>query len=441
MPQVDVAGIVPCISKLIADYVKSVENNADSETVTENIKENIFDSLAEIKKSDTKIVPYSSISQIVFVLESSQEGLSDLFEESKGCLELVDDPEYAQEKLTMYKIIENLSLAYTQKQFLYATQQKDINQIRENYDEIRSGLVNEAQTITQDVEEKITEIKDEYNKISRELDEAIDTRMNSIYSGFVSVLGIFVSISFTLFGAATLLNNIFTIANEKGFNTSHTVLGANIILAGFATILIYLLIIGLMQSISTITKLNYDFSIRRVSVVIFVAGAIIIGGVIYKNPDFSQLKNGWVYFIIVFLYLIIGIILYRYGSFIKNKILGLNFNLKINAKAYAVTDEFANTFTNIDVGIRNQSINQTVIQSIWIGNNRQVEDQLSIGYYSIRSKEYKLFSSNTVMGLNLPLNEFYLNEAKRGNLFIYIYTFNRVIKKKIKFIQPNKLQL
>lgn len=169
------------------------------------------------------------------------------------------------------------------------------------------GLENSMKLLQNKADAATEQLKNAQNMFVTESNK-VNERINSMYSGFVSVLGIFIAISFSLFGAATLLNDIFTTANKD--------IGLNIMLAGFATILIYILIIGLLQGVATITKNYYYFSLRKLFVIISIDGGVILCGFIYSHSYFS-IKHFSLLIGIVLLYFCICCFIYAMGTPVK----------------------------------------------------------------------------------------------------------------------------
>lgn len=413
-----------------------------------NISEDILSIVEEIKKLDHDIVPYAQISLIIFSLGDDEK--SDFKKKLTDILPLVREkvcelgtaggkPLTAEYKLFL-KIIENLNLAEAQKRFLYKNQQEEILEIQKKYDEINESLIKESKKISDDVHANIDSMQKKYDYISHKLDDEVDKRMNTIYSGFVSVLGIFVSISFTLFGAATLLKNIFTISTSKGFNTSPTVIGSNIMLAGFATLLIYLLLIGLMQSVSSVTKIRYDFSLRRTFIVLFIAMGVIIYGAHYKDRNLNIEATFFNYWWEVVLYLGVGILFYSFGSKIKDFLLRRKQNIKVKIFASIEKNPMSGDngkITKIMLRLRNESKSPLFINEFRIGNKQDAETLIySQGIYLLVRQGYKKeFVKN--FDHNVYLDESYYKSAKSGKLYAYLHTQSSVIRVKIKTEKNN----
>lgn len=166
-------------------------------------------------------IPYSQITKLIYEQESkNKHGVVALIEQLRNHLsemgELTDDNQ------PLAKIYEHISLAHTQIMFLLKDEQ--IKKVQRSIEGIEHT-----------VELNITKI---------------DERINGVYAGFVSVLGIFISISFTLFGGVNILNTLFS--NIK--NSSNSSIGTAIVLAGIATLLIYLLSFTLLNGIQRLSN-------------------------------------------------------------------------------------------------------------------------------------------------------------------------------------------
>lgn len=144
--------------------------------------------------------------------------------------------------------------------------------------------------LTSDLEEKNKELADtkgELQKAQGELTEAkqdIVDATSRLYSGFVSVLGIFIAISFSLFGSATLFH-----AAIKSSEVNKASVGQMIILVGIITLLIYLLVSGLFFGIHSILNRKIE-SIKMVPIslgVVLTTLGIMLAGFVYDNPKIS----------------------------------------------------------------------------------------------------------------------------------------------------------
>ncbi|QLG77561.1 hypothetical protein [Leuconostoc gasicomitatum] len=430
------------------DFIENIEKlifteASDGRLDDPEFEQKVVEIWRMVNSLEGDVIPYARISQIVFKEDQNNtftdDNIANTILRMEEAVSKIRENNLEDEQLRkgygIDKVIQNLDLANTQKVFLYKVQQNDINQIREKYGSKLNDLDNQAKHITHDVDQKVNEFEYAYETISEKLNKTVDTRMNTIYSGFVSVLGIFVSISFTLFGAATLLKNIFTISTTKGFDTTPAVIGANIMLAGFATLLIYLLLIGLMQSVSSVTKINYDFSLRRTFIVTFIAVGIIISGALYKDPNLNFYITLYRYKWVICSYLIIGILTYRFGSKLKDFILKRQQSVTIKFLATLKTplnQDYSGKITNLQLRIRNTSNASLYIREIWIGDKKESEVCLDTQYINLVSKEAIIKNYGDNNEVSDYLSPTYYNKAQAGKLFAYIHTNRSVIRIKVK---------
>ena len=262
-----------------------------------------FDQLVKTleKQSSQRSVPYYVISKIIFGLENT-DGMDVFITNFKNLVEkYVGNSEDDLINKKLIKIVSHIELSNMQKESLYKNQMQQISELSKGQTQLDRSY-----------QEMQGKFKQEFDSTKSELDRKID----SFYTSFISVLGIFIAISFSLFGAASLLKNIFTISTENGFDVNSKVVGTNILLAGFATILIYLLIVGLVQGISVLTRKSYFFSIRKLFIVMAVAGGVILSGFIYGHSilSWSHLK---VLVCSLILYGLLCIIIFAVGRPVK----------------------------------------------------------------------------------------------------------------------------
>lgn len=433
------------INKLINDYFEDVRKNSTNGFEIKGISDNLRVVLGEIKSlGDSVVVPYSQVSQLIFINPHPiEDGFSELFAEIDRCL--VSSTQADKEQvLVMHKILENLKLAHTQKQFLFSKQQSEIELLKEDYSRFSKKIETQTNEANQSINKKVSKISGYLMRLSSDTQKEVNTRINSLYSSFISVLGIFISISFTLFGAATLLNNIFSIATRKGFNTSAEVIGTNIILAGFATCLIYLLTIGLMQGIASVSNLRYDFSLRKTFIILFLTIGVVLMGLMCRSANFSLLPlsdKSWSLFIFIFLlsvaYFFIGLVLLRKGTNLKNWLYNQKFNFKTTVKISKQLLELENNksiyVSNIRIRVRNKAAYPSMIGDVWIGDNFSTDRLLKNGTPdSILSDEYKIYDFNSFIDGGGYIAPDYLQNTNRKKRYLYIYSYSKVIKIKIK---------
>lgn len=253
-------------------------------------------------------VPYAQISSMIFTIQSenltTNDGILPILERFKNNLtnglKSVDGDVVPDEWTILLKTYENMSLSDAQYQALLG--QENVEKLNDDVQHIQESI-------------------DKAN-------ESFDQRMNTIYSGFVSVLGIFVAITFTLFGGMNLLERIFS-SISKGATQEDA--GLAIMLSGIFAILIYLIILGLTAGLSRLTKENNfynfwsDFSFRTLFVIISISVGIVIFGFMYSHgsifwnvPGIRDYQFKWTALNVLILYIFIVLIIYRHGDFLKN---------------------------------------------------------------------------------------------------------------------------
>lgn len=279
------------ITTLIVDEIKAQKYPEQSEKFESNFQ-NLYDIIKDIPDNT---IPYAQVAQAIFHLnnedsKSSIDGILDILKQAiVSHIDQIDGDEIDTNTNILIKIYEHLVLANTQMNSLYSDQQSQVTEIRANLEYTTNRFV---------------KTENDWNGIKEQVDR--------MYSSFVSVLGIFVAISFTLFGAGSLIKDIFALGNPTRIE-----IGSKIMLAGFTVILIYLLIVGLFQGITSVTRIDYFFSIRKLYIVCFVAGSVILSGYMYGHNNISW-SHLLMFTIFLSLYFLVGAIVYGYGFKIKS---------------------------------------------------------------------------------------------------------------------------
>lgn len=274
------------ITRLIVDEITARKYPEQSEKFESNFK-NLYDIIKDIPDNT---IPYAQVAQAIFHLnnedsESSIDGILDILKQAIVFhINQIDGDEIDTKTNILIKIYEHLVLANTQMNSLYSDQQSQVTEIKTKLD----GTT-----------DRFDETEEAWNGIKEQVER--------MYTSFVSVLGIFVAIAFTLFGAGSLIKDIFASGNPTRIE-----IGSKIMLAGFTVILIYLLIVGLFQGMASVIKFDYFFSIRKLYIVCFVAGSVILSGYMYghNNVSWSHLL---MFTIFLSLYFLVGAIVYVYG--------------------------------------------------------------------------------------------------------------------------------
>ncbi|MFL4499916.1 hypothetical protein [Weissella sp. MSCH1] len=303
-----------------------------------------YENLLEfLEKFNIQFVPYSTIANIVFQLDEDKADGMPMFLErltsaiDKSLNKLSNDYYLPEHLSVMIKILEHFQLSISQRGSLYEQQKDEIKSLKQNTKIIEKNFEQNSKDyqeklmleFNEETKSNIDKLNDNYdakieslnavyvNQVEK-LHDSMDGRINNMYSGFISVLGIFISISFSLFGAATLIKDIFTISTEKGFDTSRNVVGVNIMLAGITTLLIYSLIVGLMMGISKVVKTNFKFNYRNFFITYSAAAGVILCGLLYAYDLKHLIHKGFWAGVILLIYVIICAIIFKNGTKIKS---------------------------------------------------------------------------------------------------------------------------
>lgn len=190
-------------------------------------------------KSSPNHLPYDLFSKKIY--EMNDEQSSDVLKivtEKKDIL--LGDSEVAQ---TYNSVIMNVSLALNQKDYINRT---------------------------------LIKLEKNISTAEKEVETVQDIK-NKIYSDFITILGIFTAISFTIFGGFELLGNIF--GNVKLKPKSN--LGATLLLGSIYLVGIYALLLVLFNGISKLTgKEKYSVSTKLARGILIPAVLISIVSVL-----------------------------------------------------------------------------------------------------------------------------------------------------------------
>ncbi|WP_419154290.1 hypothetical protein [Weissella viridescens] len=256
-------------------FNKSYKNYDDDYANNAEFESEMLTLISRMEAIEGDFVPYDVIATVVFqnnidgdsmdiTVTRMTDFLCNYFDNNK------DHEEPLENRLI--KMMSNIKLAQAQVSFLYNKQRQDIEKLEGQTESIESSLDNKAQSIKRDLDGEFKRTK-----------EDINDKVDRMYSSFVSVLGIFITISFSLFGAGSLIKNIFTIvSNGKSF-TSNNVIGSNIMLAGLTFILIYTLMAGLMSGIMSIVGKESQGSFKHLLYVLEMGLGIMLFGFLYAH--------------------------------------------------------------------------------------------------------------------------------------------------------------
>lgn len=195
---------------------------------------------------DNRHIPYDMITNKVY--ELSDEGVNNLIQSIEEKLSALIFEGDKSKKINRIQndIIRHIRLSVIQRKFIIksAEQAKEIS------------------TQAKDVAQEANNIKDK------------------IYTDFISILGIFTAISFTIFGGLQLLGNVFS----RGIGADGKFIGSALIIGSFFILSIYILLVVLINGIRSImgsldkkTGKNYSYLfVPMFCLVVFAIGLCFI---------------------------------------------------------------------------------------------------------------------------------------------------------------------
>lgn len=148
---------------------------------------------------------------------------------------------------------------------------------------IESTIRNIELTKVQDdfIDEKTSKANDELQNI-KEQSNKISKMKESIYTDFITILGIFTAITFAIFGGITSVSHAF----EKIQNVSS--IGGALISAGISFLLVYGIVIILFTGVSKITNLDTQYEFTHwltVTLILFAIVSIIVGIILIRISE------------------------------------------------------------------------------------------------------------------------------------------------------------
>jgi hypothetical protein len=145
-----------------------------------------------------------------------------------------------------------------------------------------AGVLKKARQDTAQLSKDIKAQKDEI--ATQKVDvEALTQRTKRISIEFTTVLGIFTSIVFALFGGVQVVSGLL---GSKNALTAHDI-GNAILLASIATTLVYLLLIALLSGIGKLTENHYEVSGKVTAIVFLTLLLLGLVGLLYGHVTAS----------------------------------------------------------------------------------------------------------------------------------------------------------
>lgn len=288
--------------KIFENYAESVDYQFE-----EACKSDFKELLDCLKNLEVKYIKYSEISLLVYKYEKDEEFINDFI---SFIISKIDSEEVNQKaKGILFKVISHIELAILQKRYLYKVQKEQIDNLNNSI--LYANKENEN-------------LKESYNELKR--------KHENIMISFVSILGIFASIIFAVFGGFKQLEGL-------GNNLHHIAIYKMLMYIGCTGIVITSIVFISFYSVSKLTGLRlhscgcdskcecsvykkypvlmmtYHFLISMIS-----TGFIIL--LLRHYYDFGLTNNAWIGGILILIFsilLILPVLIFLYNNFFKSK--------------------------------------------------------------------------------------------------------------------------
>lgn len=239
----------------------------DPEPDPEKYLEEKFDQLLESLNSiRIEAIPYSEVTRIVFDFPEESDTLNMLLPALLSAInnkvENLDTDIIPDSYLIIVKVYEHLELANKQLASLYKKQRTEIKKANENVTRLTAD--------TQIALEKVNEV---------------DKKISKFTVDFITILGIFTSITFATFGGLQLLGNVFgkvkSLTNE---NVGFEIMLGSVFLFGICLILIIL-----FNGLSRFTSQSYTFEKHTQLSIVFSLFILFLLGFFLSHPTFLNI--------------------------------------------------------------------------------------------------------------------------------------------------------
>lgn len=197
--------------------------------------------IAELKKYyDThNRHKYSEVSRFIFNLDESQ--IDVIAFNLKLIIENIDNEPNITRNIE--KLIDHTDLALFQKKYIEDQNKKNKLLLQGIYDKL---LISRKELLKTEVKlkEELLEIRNNFNSI----EENIDKHKSSVYTHFVTILGIFTAIAFGVFGGMEILGGVMS--NIVNVKISKLLMFSSLIIGAILTIL-YMLLTGISNLVGS----------------------------------------------------------------------------------------------------------------------------------------------------------------------------------------------
>lgn len=239
------------------------------------LTEQIDKLLEKAEQVNVYFMPYSEITRIVFKYQT--DGL-DMFEQKlrdrikTDLKDLGEGEEINNKYLVMLKCLEHLKLAITQYNNLYAAQERKLKKADKDLKKADKDL--------KDVKANINNIAGQAESLNSDYKNLVN-KNEKMTVDFVTILGIFTSITFATFGGLQLLGNVF--GNIKSVDSASV--GSELMLGSVFLFGTYMILIALLTGLSRLMGREYRTSFPTRFLMVSSFCVIFVFGLIYSNVD------------------------------------------------------------------------------------------------------------------------------------------------------------
>ncbi|TLQ03461.1 hypothetical protein FEZ51_09190 [Pediococcus stilesii] len=213
----------------------------------------------------TEYIGYAPISRFAFQYEELDAFKQSLQE--AGFLARNDEESFYNEvaEKNFLKILDHMELVSIQSQSIDSHQQRKIDLQNEKLESLKSSL---------------KKANDELVSLQKNSENLA----NKLTADFVTILGIFTSITFATFGGLQLLGNVF----GKIRSTDAVSVGSEVMLGAIFLFGTYMILVALLTGISKLIGKEYRTSFPTRFLIVFSFFTIFMFELIYSNIDYVE---------------------------------------------------------------------------------------------------------------------------------------------------------
>lgn len=297
------------INKINKNYIEHIKEFIINKDYDNDEKISKIKEIFNVIEQECSVLYYSEITNIIYSKERDDYSEISLMFSDEAKIYISEKDMSEEQKSNILKVVEHIKLAITQKQCLYIQQQ---------------ARIDELNNTTNIINDEYKNLKESYNELKR--------KHENIMISFVSILGVFASIIFAVFGGFKQLEGL-------GNNLHHIAIYKMLMYIGCTGIVITSIVFISFYSVSKLTGLRlhscgcdskcecsvykkypvlmmtYHFLISMIS-----TGFIIL--LLRHYYDFGLTNNAWIGGILILIFsilLILPVLIFLYNNFFKSK--------------------------------------------------------------------------------------------------------------------------